>query len=467
MKKIQIQIFLALFLIFAFPLTTHASDMIAANVGYQSSVSEHWQDFAFGGALSGSENGEALSSVAMHLVDAPYEASIEYRVYSDGVWQAWSKDFEPTAHTTFSGLQIRLVNYPNTEVHYQSYRKGLGWGSWVYNGQTSGNLSNPITGFRVKIFEVGVKYQSDINGSLQVVRHNGETQGTGSIKSLRLGLEQALGNTNLLYRVYFQNQGWSTWVKNWETLSSNNKIEAIEAKIEGNDNYHVAVQVEVQDSGWWDWVYDGTTAGAPGSNQAITAYRVKLLRNAPTALVSIGSDFEGIGENPDTTSLTYSAGAHAVIASYYVTARSEKGYPALTVDGVFDDNPAGVYIAADDQFTASLIDFTVGDEIAVPDTFYGWGNNVVDDQQFEVYYGSYNSTTHVFTVLSTPFELYAGYEPTLGETHTLILYDNDTEEYSNMILDGFALSGVFYESYWSVTGELGSRKLVYNEAQPN
>jgi len=456
MKKVLIQLFVAFFMVLSSPLSIQAEDYIATNVGYQSSVSDQWQDYAFGGALSGSENGDALTSIALHLVDSVYESSIEYRVYANGAWQDWAKDFEPTANATFTGLQIRLINYPNTEVHYQTYRKGQGWGSWVYNGQTSGNLSTPITGFRVKVFEVGVKYQSSVNGDLSVVRHNGETLGTGKLDSLRMGLEQALENASLVYRVYFRNQGWSGWAKNWETLSSTNVIEAIEAKIEGNSNYHVAIQAYVKDSGWWDWVYDGTTAGAIGSE--ITAIRVKLLRNAPTKAVE-EDEFTGIGDDPGTTTLTYSAGENATV-SYYADARTQAGYPSLTVDGVFDDNPAGVRIGIDDQFTATLVSYTAGSEISIPDTFSGAGDNTVDNNQFEVYYGSYNSNTKVFTVLSTPYELAAGSPPQNGETHTLILYDNDPD--SNMILDGFVISGIFYEYYWYVIGDLGSRKLVYN-----
>lgn len=458
MKRIILKLFIALFMVFSFPLTIRAEDYIATNVGYQSSVSDIWQDFAYGGALSGSENGDALTSISMHLVDNIYDSYIEYRVYSNGAWQAWSKDFEPTMTGSFSGLQIRLVNYPNSEVHYQSYRKNSGWGSWKYNGQTSGDLSNPITGFRVKIFEVGVKYQSRVDGNLEVVRHNGETQGTGKLSSIRLGLEQALENASLVYRVYFKNQGWTSWVKNWEELNSTNPIEAIEAKIEGNSNYHVALQPYVKDSGWWDWVYDGTTAGSIGSE--IIAYRVKLVRNAPSTVIVEDDEIGEIGGDPGTSTLSYSAGENASV-SYYLSARTEKGYPALTIDGVFDDNPAGVQIGIGDQFKGRLVSYTAGNEISIPDTFNGWGDNTVDNGQFEVYYGTYSSSTKIFTVLSTRYELSPN-APLGSETHTLILYDNDPIGDSNMILDGFIMPGVFYEEYWFVIGDFGSRKLVYD-----
>jgi len=125
------------------------------------------------------------------------------------------------------------------------------------------------------------------------------------------------------------------------------------------------------------------------------------------------------------------------------------GYSELTVDGVFDDNPAGVSVEPGDKFTASKISFSVGDHLSVPNTFDGWGDNTVDDEQFEVYYGTY--INGVFNVISTRYEL----EDNEGicsineeyincdidedllttETHTLILYDNDPEFLVNEDLD--------------------------------
>jgi hypothetical protein len=92
MKKVLIQLFVAFFMVLSSPLSIRAEEFIATNVGYQSSISDQWQDYAYGGALSGSENGDALTSIALHLVDSVYESSIEYRVFANGAWQAWSKD---------------------------------------------------------------------------------------------------------------------------------------------------------------------------------------------------------------------------------------------------------------------------------------------------------------------------------------------------------------------------------------
>jgi len=65
-----------------------ANEFTSVDVGYQTGVNETVSDFAFGGALSGSENGDPINSLAIHLVNAPFEASVEYRVFTGGAWQA-------------------------------------------------------------------------------------------------------------------------------------------------------------------------------------------------------------------------------------------------------------------------------------------------------------------------------------------------------------------------------------------
>ena len=67
-----------------FPVS--ATDYYNVNVGYQAGVSNALGDFAYGGALVGSEGGQALDSLEIHLVDSPYVSGIEYRVYTTSGW---------------------------------------------------------------------------------------------------------------------------------------------------------------------------------------------------------------------------------------------------------------------------------------------------------------------------------------------------------------------------------------------
>lgn len=146
-----------------------------------------------------------------------------------------------------------------------------------------------------------------------------------------------------------------------------------------------------------------------------------------------------IGGNPNTTTLTYSQNVGGAIGSED-----------------FTDNPANVNIAVNDRFTVPKVTaFTPTTQIPAPDTFSGWGDDLVHDNQFEVFYGKYDAGTKIFTVTSTPTV-----PDLLGATHTFILYDNDTE--SNLILDGLLVAGAYSENQWYVGGDLGARFLAYD-----
>jgi len=114
-------------------------------------------------------------------------------------------------------------------------------------------------------------------------------------------------------------------------------------------------------------------------------------------------------------------------------------------DGVYGDDPANQTISVGNKFKdLSIISYSAGEQIPIPATFGGYGNDVVDPDQFEVFYGTVDAGL-VFTVTGTP-----AFAPgTVGATHTLILYDNDSGPNANF-LDGFAVVGIFPESGWEV-----------------
>lgn len=268
------------FFLLAFTLIpVQAEDYYAVDVGYQAGTGGTLGEFAYGGALAGSEGGSALDSLEIHLVDAPYASAIEYRVYTNSGWSPWFSSFETATNNSEAilGIQVQLKDFPNANVYYQSYRQGLGWGIWVYNGHTSGTLNSahPITGFRVQVDEIGINYTSNINGVTQVLRHNGETQGTGSLETVSMNLISS-SSGSIEYRAYLRNGGWTDWASNGSTLGSSGAIiEALEARLVGLPQYNVQIQPQV-DGEWWGYAYDGQTAGSIGSR--LTAYRIEIVQ---------------------------------------------------------------------------------------------------------------------------------------------------------------------------------------------
>lgn len=282
MKKYIINLIFVMFITFFIVSQVYALDYYNVNVGYQGQNDGVWTDFAYGGALAGTEGGDPLDSLEIHLVDSPYASGVEYRVYTVSGWSEWFSTWETASHNDedILGLQIQLKDFDNANVYYQSYRKGLGWGTWQSNGSTSGQLNTtyPITGFRVQVDEVGVEYQSSINGVSQVLRHNGETQGNGSaLETVSMKLISA-EKGSIEYRAYFRNTGWTNWTSNGSVLgSSGSIIEALEARLVDLPQYSVQIQPQVEGE-WWGYAYDGQTAGAPGINKALTAYRVEIVQ---------------------------------------------------------------------------------------------------------------------------------------------------------------------------------------------
>jgi uncharacterized protein YjdB len=472
------------------PLQISATDYTSVMVGYQTETLSGWSEYAYGGALSGSEAGNELKSVSLHLEDAVLDAKIEYRVYTSKGWQTWVNNYALAGDgTSILGLQVRLKDFPNANVYYQSYRKGLGWGIWVKNGATSGklNASYPITGIRVKVTEIGVSYQSSSNGVNLIKRSDAETLGSGKLETLKMSLVSKATDDHILYRAYFKNTGWSGWAKDGALIGKTGSkavIEAIEAKLENMPDYHVAIQPYVEGSGWWDWVYDGATAGSIGT--PLSAYRIKIektvvLQQVETQTNTVSSevtytDFSGIGENPNETTLTYSAGSDATIRSSDVRLLAGIAKP-LTANAIFDDNPAGVTIAVGDQFTAKLINFKPGDKITAPNEYQWDQANDVSNMEFAAFYGNY--VDDVFTVTATP-DIQSDALGKLVEntiipsktTHTLILFDNDTRQFISLTDSGEG-GGIMYLGSQSdytydsstLTGQVVYKGVSYNLKQ--
>lgn len=86
--------------------------------------------------------------------------------------------------------------------------------------------------------------------------------------------------------------------------------------------------------------------------------------------------------------------------------------------------------------------------LRLPENVTDSGDDAVDDGQFEVYYGTYDAATDIFTVTSTPGTTA---DPT-SATHTMVLYDSDgdTEGGEVSALGGKVLQGVFAESQWYI-----------------
>ncbi|WP_287368390.1 VCBS domain-containing protein [Thauera sp.] len=142
-----------------------------------------------------------------------------------------------------------------------------------------------------------------------------------------------------------------------------------------------------------------------------------------------------IGGTPNTSSL-----------SYDITPTDDATVTPFS-NPVTDPDKTHFPITAGNRFKGAtyVSDFVPGvTQLPVPPTFLGTGDDEVHNQQFEVYYGSYDFATGIFTVTSTPSSA-----PSVPTSHTLILYDNDST--SNVeFIEGLVFDGFMRESSWSI-----------------
>lgn len=211
-----------------------------------------------------------------------------------------------------------------------------------------------------------------------------------------------------------------------------------------------------------------------------------------TAVESLGID---IGGNPNTSNLTVDFGSQKAWwdedeGRYYTDNDEFFTYDFGIVDGSqYRNYDLGRGDAVKGAFYYET--FVPGEGIPVPDTFFSTGDDKVNESQFEVYYGYYDSESGIFTIDYTRemFKEFRVTAPANTPTHTLILYDNDARAYRdanfNLFgvwglpngpaltgadpywLEGFIVDGWRYERSWQVVGDLGSRELVYTEPVSN
>lgn len=283
MKKIILQCLAFVMLFISLQsVEVKAETFTSASVGYSTYImDEGWSAEAYGGGLSGSESGKSLQSIRVFLMDEPNGSGVKYRTYIQNLgWQDWAfNGADSNTPNNITGIQIQLDNYPNGSVHYQVLIHNVGWTSWKHNGSTAGNLSGRIDAIRIKVFEIGVSYQTMTSSSWLGLRHNGETIGNegSSIQSLKVNLESAPTGSKVVYRTHNTSDAWSNWFNNGVS-AGNGTLDGIEIKLEGLPSFSVAYQVLIQNYGWSDWVYDGVTAGFINQNQRIEGIRIKIVK---------------------------------------------------------------------------------------------------------------------------------------------------------------------------------------------
>jgi hypothetical protein len=194
---------------------------------------------------------------------------------------------------------------------------------------------------------------------------------------------------------------------------------------------------------------------------------INLVLGGQVVSVLVTANIE-IGVNPNTSVLSFDLGngdrtGNGVVNQNDYGDTNGDGSAASTGDAADEDDLFDDRLAALQAFPNDVQEVLIGDrvkgltaaggfvpgvtQLSIPPTFDGYGDDEVDRQQFEVYYGTYDVAQDIFTVTSTPDTTQ---DPT-SATHTMILYDNDADPNTELFIEGLWFEGVYAEQQWYIT----------------
>ena len=196
------------------------------------------------------------TNMASTLIEAGFISSPKdiLKIIDPSSQNAMAQTIAKTINDKYSyALSLPPVSYKG--VSYQAHVGGIGWQSYMLNGDMAGT--------------------------------EGKNRG---IEALNISLSQMNG-LGVTYRAHVSNVGWQDWVQEGAlagTTGKNQNIEALEIKLTGEaaSKYSIQYQVHVQDIGWSDWLFDGNLAGTTGKSKKIEAIRIKITdkRQVPPTL---------------------------------------------------------------------------------------------------------------------------------------------------------------------------------------
>ena len=148
-----------------------------------------------------------------------------------------------------SGQGEYLPNDSGISVTYQTHVQNYGWLGWVNDGTISGT-----EGQALRMEAVNLK----VNGLPQGAR--------------------------ILARSHVQNYGWKAASVvdgsiRLGTTGEGLRMEAIQLTLDGVPGYGLRYRVHVQDYGWMDWQYQGSTAGTFGESKRIEAIQLQVVKD--------------------------------------------------------------------------------------------------------------------------------------------------------------------------------------------
>lgn len=317
MKKLLRNIMIIMIVVFTINTSTFAkaadipSDITMEQIlEFQCHVSNiGWMDWIQNGDIGGTQ-GKALPIEAIRIRLKPrYSAlglHIKYKVHVTNIgWMDWVQDGDIAGTTgraySVQAIQMKITdetgNIANEyELYYGSHISELGWEKTsAINGEISGTVGRnlPIEAIQIGVFRVQpdfLKVESYVKklGWIDPTEAVAGTTGRAlPLQGIKLSLPKSISQfgNHIQYRVYLEDQGWTSWVQDGQVAGlpdKNLSIKAVQIKIidrEGkvSNDYSVSYYAHVSDIGWdSNYTRDGGTCGNPNGINNIESLVVSL-----------------------------------------------------------------------------------------------------------------------------------------------------------------------------------------------
>ena len=260
-----------------------------------------WQDYKKQGETAGVA-GKGLKTEALKIIcqNLPDNIEIKYRTHVQDIgWEkTWKREGEQTGTTgqnkKIEAIQIKLEETEQYSISYRSYIQGIGWQDWVQNGEVSGTTgqNRKLEAIQIKVIkedvsdEFSVQYSAHVQDiGWQNYKKQAETAGVVGqglkVEAIKIIGKNKPEGVKISYRTHVQDIGWE---KDWAydgkqsgTTGQNKKIEAIQIKLEGTEDYSITYRTYLQGKGWQEWVNDGEISGTTGQNRKLEAIEIKIV----------------------------------------------------------------------------------------------------------------------------------------------------------------------------------------------
>ena len=245
---------------------------ISGNIEYDSYViPNEWQGYVTSDKNSGI-SGKAIEAIRIRLTgELTKKYNIFYRTHVSNVgWMDWTSNGDISGTIGYfnrvEAIQVKLEkkdmqtittgknSYKETtnNVLYSSHIQGIGWNSYVKDGEVSGT-----TGKGLRVEAIKIKLNSTLSGRID-------------------------------YHVYVENEGWKNVVNNDTisgTVGKGKRLEGIRINIVGDISkyYQIYYRIHVSNVGWMDWATNAEYTGCFNSNKKIEAIQIKLVKKGMPA----------------------------------------------------------------------------------------------------------------------------------------------------------------------------------------